>query len=301
MKGLTLSVSVIIPNFNGEELLKKNLPKVLDAYDYKPNNISEVIIVDDNSRDGSVELIKERFPQVKLVKHKKNRGFSAAVNTGVRASSGRLVVLLNSDVVPEKDFLVSMEKYFEDRSVFGVSLHEKGHSWAKGLFKDGYVQIQPGEEINKSHISFWVNGGSGVFRREYWIKLGGVDEKLLSPFYWEDIDLCYRALKRGYKILWDFESHVTHEHESTIGKFPRKKVERIMERNQLLFIWKNLTSKALFSKHIVGVINRITKSPGYLLIVFMALFRLKTVLKARKKEIKEVVISDEAIFARFRP
>jgi len=294
-----LRVSVVIPNFNGEELLKKNLPSVLKAKDNPLNEIIEVIVVDDGSVDESVFLIKNNFPEVKLIKHKINRGFSASVNTGVRTAKGDLVVLMNTDVIPSQDFLVAVFSHFKDEKVFAVSLHEKGYAWARGIFKDGYIEIAPGEETIQAHLSFWVSGGSGVFRRSYWMKLGGMDEKLLSPFYWEDIDLCYRAAKRGWLNLWEPEANVVHKHESTISKFSKKYVERIRERNQLLVLWKNIISPNLFRKHVLGLLKRLAGHPGYLRIILMALFRIRTVLKARSKEKREGRVSDEAIFAKF--
>ena len=72
-----------------------------------------------------------------------------------------------------------------------------------------------------------------------------------------------------------------------------------MERNQLLFIWKNLTSTNLLRKHVAGLFKRLAKHPGYIRIVFAAMIKVGTVAKARKREIKEAKISDEAIFSRF--
>lgn len=294
-----IKVSVVIPSYNGEKLLDKNLPILLEAKENQSNKIEEIIIVDDGSSDNSVELIKNKFPQVKLIKHKINRGFSCAVNTGVRTAKGDLIVLLNTDVIPEKDFLEPVFKHFEDPKVFAVSFHEKGYTWAKGNFKDGFIGHEPGTETDKEHLSFWASGGSGIFRRDYWVKLGGMDEKLLSPFYWEDIDICYRAAKRGWICLWEPNAHVTHKHESTISKFSPKYVQRVRERNQLLIIWKNIGSPNLFRKHLAGLFLRIVKHPGYVRILFMALGRLGVALSERKREIKETKVSDEAVFGRF--
>jgi len=293
-------VSIIIPNFNGRELVAKNLPKVLDAKDNPNNHIIEIIIVDDASYDDSVFYLKKNFPSVKLIKHKKNRGFSYSVNTGVRMAKGNLVVLLNTDVIPEKDFLKSVLDHFADKKVFAVSFRERGYYWAKGYFKDGFVCHEQGGETNEVHDTFWVSGGSGIFRRKFWMELGGMDEKLLSPFYWEDIDLSYRAAKRGWKLLWEPKSIVEHKHEATISKLKKSYVQRIRERNELLFIWKNITSSNLIKKHVKGVLLRIVKHPGYIRIVFMALSKIKLVSKKRKKEMKETIISDEALFAKFQ-
>ena len=294
-----MKASIIIPNFNGESLLAKNLPYAVSAMNNKENNVCEIIVVDDGSWDNSIKLLKDKFPQIKVIKHKINRGFSASINTGVRGSSGDLLVLLNSDVVPSEGFLVSTLPHFRNPKVFAVSLHEKGYGWAKGGFKDGYIQILPGDESSTFHESFYVSGGSGVFRRSIWMELGGMDEELLSPFYWEDIDLCYRAAKRGYIVGWEPESYVVHNHESTISKLSKKYVSRIKERNQLLCLWKNLTSPTLVRKHMAGLFTRLVRHPGYVRVILMALARLRIALKKKKREIKESKVSDEAIFARF--
>jgi GT2 family glycosyltransferase len=294
-----MKASIIIPNFNGELLLTKNLPYVISAMNNEENNIMEIIVVDDGSWDGSIKLLKDRFPQVKVIKHKINRGFSAAVNTGVRGSAGDLLVLLNSDVVPSEDFLVHTLPYFKNPKIFAVSFHEKGYGWARGGFKDGYIQILSGEESESFHESFYVSGGSGVFMRSIWMELGGMDEELLSPFYWEDIDLCFRAEKRGYITAWEPNSHVVHNHESTMSKLSKNYVARIKERNQLLCLWKNLTSPSLVRKHMVGLFARLVRHPGYIRVVLMAIGRLGIALKKKKKEIKESKVSDEAIFGRF--
>lgn len=294
------TVSVVMPNLNGEKLLEKNLPFLLKAKENPENNIIEIIVVDDGSWDGSVKLLTKKFPEVKLIKHKKNRGFSAGVNTGTRMAKGDLVLLINTDVVPEENFLAPVFKHFNNPKVFAVSLHEKGFAYAKGSFWGGYIQLSMGEEEKEAHKSFYVSGGSGVFRRKIWMELGGMDEKLLSPFYWEDIDICYRAEKRGYINLWEPESYVVHNHESTISKFPKSYVQRVKERNQLLVIWKNIHSTKLLRNHIAGVIRRTVLHPGYLRIVFMALGRLGIALKARKKEIKLSKVSDEAVLMQYQ-
>ena len=263
------------------------------------NNIIEIIVVDDGSWDGSVKLLTKKFPEVTLIKHKVNRGFSAGVNTGTRMAKGDLVLLINTDVIPSEDFLIPVFKHFEDPLVFAVSLHEEGFAWAKGSFWGGYIQLAMGEETKTSHRSFYVSGGSGVFRRSIWMELGGMDEKLLSPFYWEDIDICYRAEKRGYINLWEPDGKVVHKHESTISKFPKTYVQRVKERNQLLVIWKNIGSPTLIRNHIIGILRRAIKHPGYFRIILMALGRLGIALKARKKEMKQSKVSDETVFMHY--
>ena len=293
-------VSVVIPNYNGAELLEKNLSHVIKAFKNKKNKIIEIIVVDDASSDGSVDFLKKSFPEIKIIIHKKNRGFSSTVNTGARMSKGNLIALLNTDVIPKEDFLVSALNHFENEKVFAVSFREKGYSWAKGYFSEGFINHEQGKISKNTRETFWVNGGSGIFKRSAWMKLGGMDEKLLNPFYWEDIDLSYRAAKRGWLLLWEPKAKVLHEHESTMSKIPQGYKRRIQERNQLIVIWKNITSPQLFRKHIEGLSKRISKHPGYTRIVIAALIKIKGILRARKKELKEGRVSDEAIFAKFK-
>jgi GT2 family glycosyltransferase len=298
---IKMNVSIIVPNINGRNILEKNLPKLFEAVDNPKNNIMEVILVDDGSWDDSVSFIKRVYKdKIKLITHKKNRGFSAAVNTGVRAAKGDLLLLINTDVIPSRDFLEPILPHFKNPKVFAVSSHEKGYGSAKGWFENGYIQLGMNSESEGPVPSFYVSGGSGVFRRKIWNELGGMDEKLLSPFYWEDIDLCYRATKRGYLNLWEPKSSVTHKHESTISKFPKTYVARVKERNQLLMLWKNIHSHNLIRRHIMGVVSRILHHPGYLRIVLMAMGRFKIMYESRKREIRFSKISDEEVFSRFK-
>src|SRR3972149_4612484 len=93
-------ISVVIPNFNGYDLLAKNLPSILK---HCPN--CQIVVVDDASTDDSVNFINKNFKKIKLIQLPKNKGFAHAANIGVKAADGNLVLLLNSDVVPRVNFL----------------------------------------------------------------------------------------------------------------------------------------------------------------------------------------------------
>lgn len=295
-----MEISIVIPNWNGKDLLEKNLPFVMAAKENKKNHIKEIIIIDDGSSDDSVSFLKKNFAgEIRLIVHTINRGFATSINTGVRMAKGELVCLLNTDVVPRVDFLESIDSDFKEKKVFAVSLHEEGYGPAKGKFVDGFIVHQGMPESESVQESFWASGGSCVLRRSIFLSLKGMDDELLSPYYWEDIDLSYRAQKRGFIVLWDPRAKVVHEHESTVRKLNQKKVQRIRERNQLLFVWKNLTSRSLMKKHIGVLFRKIVKHPGYLRIVLMALRRYGKMRDLRKKEIRETKVSDEALFARF--
>ncbi len=257
-------VSIVIPNWNGKNLLEKNLPAVIAAAQYKKNNILEVIVVDDGSTDESVKFLTKNYKrQIRLFQHTKNRGFSSACNMGVRMAKGKIICLLNTDVIPEKNFLVKALDQFSDKQVFAVGLHEYGSGPATATFKGGIFSHKNFGEINENRMSMWASGGSALFRRKTWMDLKGLTEDLYAPFYWEDVDLSYRAWKRGYKVMWDHTALVTHKHESVINEknFQKKHMNVIKERNELLFIWRNITSQTLFRKHIQGLVTRVVAHP----------------------------------------
>lgn len=294
-----MKISAVIPTYNGLELLKKNLPILNFAFAVKANHLTELIIVDDGSIDETVSFLAQNFPQIKVIKNAQNKGFAYSVNAGVKAAKGDLVLLLNNDVLVTEQFLTGISNYFEDPMVFGVSLNEAGHSWAKARFEGGFINHALGAKTKNAHETFWVSGGSGVFRRTIWEKLGGMDSGLFNPFYWEDMDLCYRAAKRGWLLFWDPQAKVVHNHESTTKRFSQKYRQRISERNHLLFIWRNVTSRNLFRRHLAGLAKRVLKTPGYLRIVFLASLKLPGVIRARRIEKREAKVSDESIFAKF--
>lgn len=301
-----MKTSVVIPNWNGEKLLKKNLPHVLKI------GAGEVIVVDDASTDESAEELKSQNSELlrsaklkstgqklKVIQNKKNLGFAKSVNRGVEAATGEVMVLLNTDVKPQDGLLDAVLPHFKNKKVFGVSFSEPQWSWSRGLWKGGFLEHEPGPLTNTTHDTFWVSGGSGAFRKSIWDRLGGFDE-VFAPFYWEDIDISYRAAKRGYKLLWEPRARVIHEHEGTISKyFTEDYISFIQERNQLLFIWKNITSERMFKEHLNGLVKRLINSPGYIKVIAATLSKIPSIKKSRIKELKEVEITDEEIFSRF--
>lgn len=249
-------VSIIIPNYNGKDLLQKNLRTVIIAANkYSPT--TEIIVVDDGSTDESVKFIRDNFAQVKVILNDKNRGFSSTCNTGVKNAQGEIVVLLNTDLSPDPDFLNPLLTHFKNENVFAVGCLEKSFENGKtilrgrgvGFFRQGLLIHQKGE-VDKDD-TLWVSGGSAAFSRTKWKELGGFDE-IYDPFYWEDIDLSYRALKKGWRVIFERKSVVYHEHAKGVIKttFKNSHIEAIAFRNQLIFLWKNITDTGLFIDHI---------------------------------------------------
>ncbi len=233
-------VSVIIPNYNGQDLLTKNLPNVI-----KNCQGCEIVIVDDKSQDNSASLIKKKFKDVILIENAKNEGFAKSVNTGVRESKGDLVLLMNSDVSPREDFLDKAIKHFNNKHLFAVGLadfsHENGKVIKRGKggarFEKGFVNHYRLPGIQGETL--WVSGGSGLFNKEKFLTLGGFDP-IYSPFYWEDIDLSFRAWRSGYNCLFEPQSKVDHFHEEGAikKKYSEFFVKTVSYKNQFIFVWK---------------------------------------------------------------
>lgn len=262
-----MKITIAIPNYNGEEILKKNLPNILDS------GADEVIVLDDCSIDQSLQILEKfniQSEKLKILKHKKNKGFILSVNELFDEASGDIVVLLNNDVWVEKDFLNQILNHFKNKKVFSVNLHEVGEGPAVAFWKDGFYQFKRGQELKTVQKSAWASGGSAAFRKDFWQSLGGFD-KIFAPFYFEDIDLSFRALKEGYEILWEPNAKVRHHHGTTIKKSHSKKyTEWVQQRNQLLFIWKNIKDPRLLSEHKKNLVKRLFKL-GYFVPFFWAL------------------------------
>lgn len=247
---MEVKFSIVIPNYNGRKLLEKNLPAVLKACQNWSKSPSadgwEMVVVDDASTDDSIGFLQKNYPQIKIVEHKKNQRFAENCNSGVKAAKGEIVVLLNNDVAPEADFLEPLIRHFRDPKVFAVGCLEKDEREGKiilsgrseGKFQRGFLIHWRAKDQNQNE-TLWATGGSLAADREKWLKLGGMDD-LFRPAYWEDIDLSWRARKAGWKILFEPNSIVNHEHETTnLSVFGRKQMKKSAYKNQFLFVWKN--------------------------------------------------------------
>lgn len=282
-------VSIIIPNWNGKKLLEKHLPLVC-----RLTEGAEIIVVDDASADDSVLYVRENFPFIRIIPQQKQVGFSGSVNAGVAISNGALVLLLNSDIKPTQGFLNPVYELFENKKLFAVGLTdeniEKNNVMYRGRGIASFVKgmyVHRRGEVDKTDTA-WVSGGSGVFRKSIWNKLGGMDT-LFSPFYWEDIDLSYRALKSGYLLRFERKSVVVHKHEegAILSNFSKKTIRSIAFRNQLFFIWKNISFRPYIVMHFMHlplfILKSIFKGDWSIIIGFFhAILQWKQVLRARE-------------------
>lgn len=309
-----MSISIIIPNYNGQGLLKKNLPKVAEAVSSYKDGSVEITVVDDCSTDNSIEILEKMMvtnEALKIIKNEKNLGFSSTVNRGVMQSKGEITVLLNTDVIPEKEFLSPLVEHFKEEKVFAVGCMDKSIENGKtilrgrgiGVWQRGFFIHRRGE-VNKTN-TLWVNGGSGAFRKSIWDILGGLDE-LYNPFYWEDIDLSYRAIKSGYKILFEPKSIVRHEHEKGAIKssYSTAQIKTIAYRNQFIFVWKNATDLTLQFWHVFWLPYYIVKALVrkdwvFLIGFFQALILFPKIIQSSFKAQRLFIKSDSEITKNF--
>lgn len=242
-------VSVVIPNYKKQPLIKY-LPAVIKACPQ-----AEIIVADDASPDDTVSYLKTHFPKVKVVSHKTNQRFAITCNTGIKAAQGDIVVLINSDVAPKKNFLKPLIKHFQDPKVFAVGCLEIEHKQGKRKisgrnkcqFKRGFLIHSAAKitNLNQTVSNCWAPGGSMALDRKKYLQIGGMDP-MYKPAYWEDIDLSWQARKKGWQILFEPKSQVYHNHETTnISVFGEKKMELMAFRNQFLFVWKNIRGRQL--------------------------------------------------------
>jgi GT2 family glycosyltransferase len=259
-------VSILITNYNGIDNLRLCLPGVLKAAAHG-DLVDEVLIVDDCSSDGSVAYLAEHHPQVKVVALTERSSFLGAANAGFAAAKNRLVALLSSDMVPAEDFLAPLLPHFRDPDVFAVSTALRGPGGdlesgrTIGLFAFGTMfQLNSAKAYRPFGVfvrgrddvpapSFFT-GGNALYDREKFQELGGFD-KLYHPFYWEDTDLCFRAWKRGWRIVNEPAAVVVHHQKMGAIKknFDRDYIREIRTRNRFLFLWKNLTDPLYWAEH----------------------------------------------------
>ncbi|BBA35208.1 glycosyl transferase, family 2 [Methylocaldum marinum] len=273
-------VGVVIPNFNGIQLLRRNLPFVIRAAAAYPGACS-IIVVDDGSRDGSVEMLRTEFPSVYVVVHEANRGFAEAIHSGVDAAEAEFLIFLNSDVRPEEDFMAPLIRHLETAGVFSVSplvMDENGRvspvSWRCFRIKRGRLRsvrwsfddLKPARPIE----SLFASGGSVALRKSMFAALGGY-LPLYKPFYSEDFDLGLRAWKRGWRTLLEPASRVVHEKKGSISEnVAANRVRKTRVRNRFLLEWIHLPGRDLMFSLV----------PGYLLQFIGRLLRFDRVYAA---------------------
>ena len=237
--------SVIIVTYNHKNYLEPCINSVL-----KQDYPHEIIVVDNCSQDGSNRLVKERFPNIKLIKNTKNVGYGAGNNLGVKHAIGKYVVILNPDTIVEKGWLKELVKPLEkndglittskillyDGSIIntcGNINHFTGLGFTRGLHKKT-------EEYNKPKFVNGISGCSFSIKKSDFKQLGGFDE--IFFMYCEDTDFSWRTLFKGFRILYVSTSIVRHDY--TLKVVPTKIYH--LEKNRYIMLRKYFSKKDFF-------------------------------------------------------
>lgn len=252
MANIALSISVILPNFNGKHLLEMYLPTTIEALIHSKISY-EIIVIDDCSTDDSISFIKQNYPQIILLKNNVNSGFSYTCNQGIAIASKNLVLLLNTDVKLTPQYLAHQLRYFDMQDTFGVmgrimSMDGNKIEDAARLpyFKGSKFKANKFYFINEQDnntLTCYLSGANALVKREKLLLLNGFDE-IYSPFYFEDFDLGLRAWRMGWKLYYEHESVCYHQVSSSTNK---------LNKSHFVQITYNRNSFILQSIHLQGI------------------------------------------------
>ncbi len=238
-------VSILIVNWNGLKHIDECLKSLLDQT-YSP---TELILVDNDSRDGSVEFIQKKFPSIRIIKNDSNMGFASAVNRGIMNAAGELIALFNQNTVAEKNWLYKLvEATLSSEDIAAASgkvfyLNKKDSiycSWTKiNPFTAGPYNFHGFEVIYNVD---YLMGCAMVIKRDVINRVGLIDEGYF--LYYEDSDWCARIIRDGYKLMYIPDAIVWHEVSGSVSNSCFK-FSYIM-RNRIRFVLKNFDIKYIF-------------------------------------------------------
>ncbi len=249
---MKILASVIIPNWNGKNLLED----CLNSLGGQTIKEFEIILVDNASTDRSLEFVAKKFPHVRIVKLEKNFGFAKAINEGVKASVAKYVIFLNNDTKVDKDWLKNLINcakrhpevisvnskllnYYDRKRIDGVGILINEVGQARSI---GWQEKDHGQYESEQYL-LGATGGGSLFRRAEFIKIGMFDENYFM--YCEEVDFALRAQFQGYKSIFAPEAIIFHKHKATSKKLPSH-VEYWQFRNMIQTIIKDFPARILF-------------------------------------------------------
>jgi GT2 family glycosyltransferase len=244
-------VSIVIPNFNG----KRHLEGCLSSIENLTYQNSETIVVDNASTDDSVDLVKAKYPEVKILVNVTNLGFAEGCNVGIRKAKGTYVVLLNNDVEVDPNWLkelvlvaqsdpriavcASKIMMFHNRIIFnsaGGEYDRYGSGHDRGLF-----ELDSGQYSRLENV-FFACGGAMLVRSDILREIGLFDSRYFM--YGEDVDLCWRAWLSGHSVVYVPSAVVYHKYGGTMKTLTVQRLY-LTNRNNLCSLLKNYSLKSL--------------------------------------------------------
>lgn len=246
--GVVSGTTVIVPHWNRRDLLER----VLEQVRSQTCPVEEILVVDNGSQDGSVELARSKGARV--IALERNIGFSGAVNRGIREARTDCVAILNNDVEPQPDWLERLRKAFEEPGVFfatGKLLNAARPEWLDGTFDTVSRGACPwragrgrrdGPEWSRPRRIHMAPFTAALFRAELFRKVGLLDERFGS--YLEDVDFGLRCAMQGYSGRYVPEAVGRHIGSATLGRWHKETV-RLNARNQVLLVAKHYPERYL--------------------------------------------------------
>ena len=302
-------ITLIITNWNGANLLRECMPTVLEAVRFDRHHCYEVMVIDDCSTDNSLEILADEFPEVRTEQTPQNLGFQEANNYAVKLAESKIVMPMNNDIKLDPKALHYLAQHFDNKDIFAVS----GKIFAfdqttflygnrGGYFQKGHFHLYEKPPEDNSQTLF-ACGGAFMVNRQKYLDLGGFDS-MYHPLYYEEIDLSYRALKRGWKVHYEPQSIAYHKVQATITRQEKlRRISLISARNNYLFIWKNILDRSmtltfLFYIPLFLLRDLFRLKSRFWIAFYMALKRLPRALKGRSIEQSDVLYSDREILSR---
>ena len=240
-------VYVVIPNWNGADRIRACLDSLLAQ-----TQEHQIIVVDNGSADGSVELIEKDYADVVLIKHKRNLGFTGGVNAGIKYAIGQgaqYVALLNNDAVAEKTWLKQLVEFLDYNAKAGIATSKicddkKTHLDSTGDLYTIWGLPYPrgrgeeyGDKYDDENWVFGASGGASLYRVKMLERIGFFDNDYFA--YYEDVDISFRAQLAGWKVGFVHKAVVYHEIGATSGAIKGFTTYQTMKNLPILF-WKNV-------------------------------------------------------------
>jgi len=302
-------ITLIITNWNGSNLLRECLPTILEAVRSDRHHCYEVMVIDDCSNDNSLGILADEFPEVRTEQTPQNLGFQEANNYAVKLAESKIVMPMNNDIKLDPKALHYLAQHFDNKDTFAVS----GKIFAfdqttflygnrGGYFQKGHFHLYEKPPEDESQTLF-ACGGAFMVNRQKYLDLGGFDS-MYHPLYYEEIDLSYRALKRGWRVHYEPQSIAYHKVQATITRQEKlRRISLISARNNYLFIWKNILDRSmtitfLFYTPLFLLRDLFRLKSRFWIAFYMALKRLPRALKGRSIEQSDVLYSDREILSR---
>jgi GT2 family glycosyltransferase len=270
-----MDVSIVIPTWRGRHLLEAYLPSVLAASEYyreTQHSRTEIVVVEDAGGDDTAAWLRAHYGErVQLLEHDHNKGFCAACQTGFEHAQFPIVLLLNNDVRLEPDCIAPYIEHFKDSMVFAVTgkmFNQKGDTFCNGgkigRFRRGMwssyqnYDIAPDASPCIPCLSFAAIAAFAAYDREKYLEIGGLDP--LTAMY-EDIEISYRAWKRGWSVRYEPRSVAYHDASQTIKSLYRGQSRNMLSRrSRILMHWILLHDRKLFLQHVFSMIGRVLTS-----------------------------------------